>query len=255
MNDRNKCAICGHVLTGMIIEDGWGNRVHAEHGSPMCESCGRIMSRQTSAGAYEYDDGRAICGFCKDSAVTSSWTANRLKRKVFNELRQLGFRDLPQDFGFHIVDCFTLADYSKGPDTKGAAITQTLFERGRRKKVKHDIFVLYGLPKVEFMAIVAHELLHIWLNNNHFKWSPVYTEGFCNLGSFWIYSNDKSELAKHLKERLSQFSDPVYGDGFRLMYGKLKEWGWKRLIKESLGNREGFQESIWRKIFGKRMGT
>ena len=250
----DKCDICGKVLSGMVVQDSWGNRAHARHNPELCDSCGRIMSRKTSAGSYQYDDGRFICGFCSDTAVERSWSASRLKRKILGELNRLGFRDIPKEVKLHIVDYGTLAHYTQSSNAKGATITQTRYEGGRRKEMRHDIYVLLGLPKVEFMAVVAHELLHVWLNEHHFKWSPRYTEGFCNLGSFWIYENDKSDLAAYLKKHLSEFSDPTYGDGFRLMHGKWKEWGWKRLIKESLANRDGFQESIWRRIFGRGLG-
>lgn len=248
-----KCAICGKVLEGLVITDIWGNRVHHRHNPIFCSICSRILSKKTSAGAYKYSDGRPICGYCKDSAVISSWTTNRLKRQVISELKKIGLKDIPNDFKLSLVDCYQLAKYSQLPNAKGAVLTQVKYEAHKQRKMEHHIFILYGLPKVEFKAVVAHELLHIWLNIHDFKWSPMYTEGFCNLGSYWFYSKDKSDLAAHLLEHLIKNKHPHYGDGFRLMLRKLQESGWRRLIKESLSNREGFQESLWRKIFGKKL--
>ncbi len=77
----------------------------------------------------------------------------------------------------------------------------------------------------------------------------MYAEGLCELGAFLIYSQDKSDLAQHRIERMLDSKDPVYGNGFRLFHKKLERLGWKKLLREILENKKGYEKSILKKIF------
>ena len=39
--------------------------------------------------------------------------------------------------------------------------------------------------------------MHIWLYDNNHNLAPKITEGFCNLGSYLIYENDKTSIDKN----------------------------------------------------------
>ena len=59
---------------------------------------------------------------------------------------------------------------------------------------------MFGLPKIEFEAVLAHELLHVWINHNKIDLSFEEEEGFCNLGRYLIYNNDQTHFSNiHLK--------------------------------------------------------
>ncbi|MBF0106687.1 MAG: protein DA1 [Deltaproteobacteria bacterium] len=77
-------------------------------------------------------------------------------------------------------------------------MTQTLFDKYKKTGQRHQIFILYGLPKIEFAGVLAHEFIHVWQNENNFKLSPMHAEGLCNLASYWIYLEDSSDFAQYL---------------------------------------------------------
>jgi len=145
-----------------------------------------------------------------------------------------------------------LSAHSRKQHTAGLTLSKVHFENYKRTGISHQIGILPGLPKVEFEAVMAHELLHVWQQEHQVKFSPVYCEGLCELGAFLIYSEEDSELARHLIHKMMKSSDPVYGNGFRLMHQKLQTLGWRGLIEQILKNKQGMEASVLEKIFGKK---
>ncbi len=232
-----------------MIQDAWENSAHLEHGISFCGTCDRILSRYTSAGAYQYSDGRFVCGLCKKIAVTDGVSANRSRRKILELLESVGFKNIPKNVNIVLTHAQGLSAHSNQKNTAGLTLTQVHFHNYKRVGTTHQIGILSGLPKPEFEATLAHELLHVWQQENGIKLSPLYCEGLCELGSFLIYSKDSSELSRHLLEKLMKNKDAVYGNGFRLFHKKLEKLGWKKLIQEVLLHKQGFEGSILRKIF------
>ncbi|MBF0491700.1 MAG: protein DA1 [Deltaproteobacteria bacterium] len=249
--ESSQCCICLKILSGRVAQDAWANSAHDYHHLVFCYSCHRIISRHTSAGSYQYSDGRAICGLCKKVAITDSIAVNRSKRKVLALLEAVGFQDIPKNIEIVLSGLHDLSSHSRKRNTAGLTLSHVHFSNNKRVGLTHQIGVLYGLPQIEFEAVLAHELLHVWQNEKEFKFSPLYNEGLCELGSFLIYSNDPSDLAKFLIKRMSESKDPVYGNGFRLMLNKLQALGWKRLMADLLKNKKGYESSVLRKIFGR----
>ena len=95
--------------------------------------------------------------------------------------------------------------------------------------------MLFGLPRIEFEAVLAHELLHVWLYQNQITLSLTSTEGFCNLGSYLIYKNDNTHFSSIHIQAMNTSKDIVYGKGYREMKIQLEKLGWEKLI-ESLSS-------------------
>lgn len=240
---EHQCDVCGEGILGSYIIDSWGNKGHDSHSC--CSSCGRLISKKTSKGGFAYEDGRFICGFCDKTVVHRSWTINRCKRKILKQLLKVGFKDIPADVPIQLVDQNEFTRRTNSLHVKGLTVTQT-----QQGTMQHKIYILHGLPQIEFEAILAHELLHVWQNEHGFKISSRHSEGLCNLASYWICQQEKSELALHLMENLKKNPDPIYGQGFRLMLKRWEKLGWKAFVKEILTQKEGVEQSLWRKIFG-----
>ena len=108
--------------------------------------------------------------------------------------------------------------------------TQT--NRNHFSQPSYTIYILFGLPRIEFEAVLAHELVHIWLYNNQVNLQTEIEEGLCNLGSALIYRNDGTHFSNiHLK---AMDNDPhaIYGDGYRHMKTQLEKLGWDGIIKQ-----------------------
>lgn len=244
------CCLCGEPLSGKNHLDDWGNGAHRTHDIYFCSSCHRILSPKSSRGAYRYSDGRRICGYCKKLAVTDGITANRCRRKVLALLEEVGFEGIPKNIQIILSHPASLTAHSRKAGTSGLTLSHFHFTDYKRVAITHQIGILYGLPKVECEAIMAHEFLHVWQQENDVKFSPLYAEGLCELGSALVYTREDSDLARHLLKKMRENPDPVYGNGFRLMERKLKTLAWTGLIREILQNKRGFEAGLLKKIFG-----
>jgi hypothetical protein len=191
-----------------------------------------------------------ICGLCKKTAIGDGVSANRCRRKVLVLLEKAGFRDIPKNIEIVLAHPRSLSAHSRRP-TAGLTLSHFHFSNYKRVGITHQIGVLFGLPRVECEAVIAHELLHVWQHENGIKFSPLYCEGLCELGGFLAYSDDDSELSRHLFRRMKENPDPVYGNGFRLMLKKLEQLGWAGLIRDVLSHAQGFEASCWERSLEK----
>ena len=94
----------------------------------------------------------------------------------------------------------------------------------------YHIFILFGLPRIEFEAVLAHELLHVWLYQNNVTLSLSSIEGFCNLGRYLIYKNDGSQFSTIHLLAMENSEDFTYGTEYKKMKAQLNKIGWKELI-------------------------
>jgi hypothetical protein len=93
------------------------------------------------------------------------------------------------------------------------------------------IYILTNLPRTLFRAVLAHELLHVYLFQNDLDLRSDIREGFCNLGSELVYENDRSEFAKFRLANMKASLDPDYGVGYRKMSTLLYKKGWYQLLE------------------------
>lgn len=232
-NKLPKCDICIKPIEGKYIIDSWGNQSHEWHESKVkiCSSCTRIVSRRTSNGGFEYSDSRVICGFCREDAVFDTKTVDACYVESKYMLKRLGVSGFPIKIQIKLVDrdsMKTTAGSMKNKNMKGFTKSHINYI----KRSTHTIYILYGLPVDEFLGILTHELMHVWLNENNIKMSEMDTEGFCNLGTREVYLMKNSQLSLSLLENMKNDPDPVYGSGYRKMLSRLKDKGWYQLLKE-----------------------
>ena len=85
---------------------------------------------------------------------------------------------------------------------------------------------------IEFEAVLAHELLHVWIYRNHITLQTDIAEGLCNLGSALIYKNDGTYFSNIHLQAMEKDPHSIYGDGYRHMKIQLEKLGWDCLIKQ-----------------------
>jgi hypothetical protein len=200
-----KCCVCNQpIVQGKYITDCWGNRAHPDHDgkeTQTCVYCSRFISDSASNGGYLYSDGRIVCGICKLSSVIDDQKIKLSMSRVLELLAEppSNIHEIPQDIPIRLVNIPTLKEL-KGEDATdhGQGLTRSEVKyRGKiRTKTNHQIYILTGMPKLEFEAVLAHELLHVWLVEENIEMSFKETEGFCNLGSALVYKSDNSKLAQ-----------------------------------------------------------
>lgn len=233
-NKAIKCNVCGETIDGKYFVDDWNNKSHAQHNGikpEFCDCCSRIISEKTSKNSVKYKDGRQICGICQQTEITEVHQTVPLKLDVIEQLNKVGFKYIPAFIKVTLdnkVNINKMLGSSITNNTHG--YTHTIHKSLNSKE--HSICMLYGLPKLLFKGVLAHEMLHVWLNEKNIDMTHEKTEGFCNLGAELIYKNDDSEFAKVLLKKLESDTDLAYGEGYRQMSKRLHGIGWQNLINE-----------------------
>lgn len=236
-----KCLICNSTISGQYYQDYWGNKVchrHIDnHEVTFCVSCGSFVRTGDSTG-----DGRSLCNSCLASVISDTEQINKLKKYVLRKFMdiEVKFNDKFLDsVKIDIVSPQKMAEIRKQPvNFQNKGLTQTSSHNtlgGKlfrvKDKFKHHIYILSYLPKIEFAATLAHEILHIWQIENGIQLPPLKCEGLCNMGSYLIYENMSLQKASYYKKNLMESPDPIYGDGFRLIYRIYEQYGLEELFE------------------------
>lgn len=231
------CNLCQQELQGRYLYDHWGNKAHPEHqGQPtgQCHVCARL-ERSDQPSGRRLSDGRLLCQGCHQSEVQHFQQVQQAKLEVISQMQAVGFDYIPDYIKVEFSEDQQLLNQrmqaSPTGNIHGFTRTQQRHIPGYGLILEHSISVLSGLPKVAFMGVLAHELLHVWIHENNLRHlSHAEVEGFCNLGSALICHNDASELAQVLLQRMAEDPDLAYGEGYRAMAWRLQQMGWPALL-------------------------
>ncbi len=184
---------------------------------------------------------RKYCATCATTAVNNSTATSKALGEILDIYHRYGIRNVPANVPVNIVSKTTLLNKtsheSSGELLGLAESSATWSGAGGPKKFTHLISILGGLPYIEFQSVLAHELLHTWLNEFEVIMSAPETEGFCNLGSYLILSLNTAKHAKILMKGIQDSPDPVYGAGYRKMFGLLQQKGWMRFLEDIKNSR------------------
>jgi len=164
------------------------------------------------------------------------------RNTVLALLHTIGISDIPTTIPVNIVDMKHLKQYSKSrraSNSKGFTKCLTKYQNNEIVSKKQTVYILNGLPLLEFNGVLAHEMMHAWLNQLDITMTDPETEGFCNLGTMQVYQKDGSKFAKILLDNMEKDPDPIYGNGYRGMKKQLKTMGWNKLIQKIKGLPKG----------------
>ncbi|NQV51516.1 MAG: protein DA1 [Candidatus Marinimicrobia bacterium] len=229
-----KCDICDTPIEGIYVTDFWNNSFHKYHTEDLheCFTCGRLICQNLTFGGYILEDGRNLCGICNETAVTDDFLLEASLTYVTRLLNYNGIYGIPKDIPVTLVDANTLKRLAHSQSDAMHGFTdqniQTL--SGKVISKKSHIYILSHLPLLMFRAVLAHELLHVYLFESNLDLKPDMREGFCNLGSEMVYLNDNSEYARFRLTNMKASKDPDYGIGYQKMSKLLEKWGWTYLL-------------------------
>ena len=179
------------------------------------------------------------CETCIQDGVLDQDLLEQVLQRIKPVMRELGLAEPKGSLALHMVDRNLLNREALKINARGnlRGLTLTKYKvvgRGSRTSATfdHKIFVLYGLPHVECVSVLAHEWAHVWLNERFIDASPPVIEGFCNLVSEHALDREKSKLSSVIRENMLKSDSPVYGAGYRQMKQRLAQIGWAVLLKE-----------------------
>ena len=233
-----KCNVCEMPLDSDYIIDNWGNKYHSVHlkESANCESCSRLICDLMTNGGYQINDTRNICKICWKEVINQN-TSNIdiIVSNVKSKLRKVGIDKLPDNIPITLVN--NRKDLERISDIRLDEINgYTKYERkaiaGKTIWEKYEIFILSNLHEMIFKAVLAHELMHVYLFQNNITLSSQKREGFCNLGAKIIYDDYNNAFSKLKLTAMYNSEDIDYGKGFVIMDAILKRNGWDKLLSD-----------------------
>jgi hypothetical protein len=94
-------------------------------------------------------------------------------------------------------------------------VRQTKSMLGMMTDTEVKVYILEKMPRMNFVATAAHELMHVWLGlNDRFDTEEILAEGSCNYAAFLVLSHYPGE-ADHVIKYMQEDTDPSYGEGYR----------------------------------------
>jgi len=214
-----RCSLCGGIIRGSYVVDAWGNRYHPSHRNDTvpCEYCGRFISARVTHGGVRYADGRSVCNICRKTAVLDPGEARLDLAEAAERLATVGPRVDPSAIRLEMVDLARMGEVSGDRSRRRSGFTQYEWQTSWGKKTgveKATIYVLAGMPRIETIGTMAHELTHVWLmKQGRHDTRPALAEGSCNYAALLVLGTYPGEESAHLVSKMKQSSDPIYGEG------------------------------------------
>ncbi|MFN8568249.1 MAG: protein DA1 [Kouleothrix sp.] len=154
------CAACGvHLAHGYYFLRDRADRYCPDciASRPRCDACSAPVGDQH----WMLHDGRMLCSNCHATAIVDPALARQLYDETVAAVgMQLGLR-LRVGVEFRLVDAPTMAAVRAGADDGHPPDERTLGLYQRQGRLR-AIYMLYGLPKLLFRTVVAHEYAHAW---------------------------------------------------------------------------------------------
>ncbi|HWQ11614.1 MAG TPA: protein DA1 [Roseiflexaceae bacterium] len=158
--DRLHCAACGALLAeGYFYIQGRPERYcHACMSTrPRCDICSAPVGNRH----WLLHDARRLCARCHTTAIYDPAEAERLFRQTVGAIiAQLGLA-LRVGVEFRLVDAPTIAQVRASGEGSHPPEERTL-GLYQRQGMARAIYMLYGLPRLLFRTVVAHEYAHAW---------------------------------------------------------------------------------------------
>ncbi|MDP4192767.1 MAG: protein DA1 [Bacteroidota bacterium] len=239
-NVAEKCTVCGKPLTGEYTVDIYNNKFHSYHNRELykCDNCGRIISEKTTGGGKEYSDGRHICNLCFKDAVLDNSRINSMLGKVISRLRSLGLNINEKGLSIKGVNKSELRRAAGGSYNRNmrgfcnsSKETEYINNRATKTTKRNVIYVLNGVPALSIESVIAHELMHVWMNDNtRGSQSERLREGSCNYISYLYLRSVNDRNAKMLIKALETDEDDSYGKGFLMVRSRFENKGLSNLL-------------------------
>jgi LIM domain len=216
-----KCSLCDDIIRGEYLQDFWGNSYCLRHDSdaPVCDSCGRFIAEHTTEGGVRYDDGRFVCNLCRPKSITDIDEILGLVHEVAGHMRSVCMKFDYNGIRIHLIGRDEMQKLSghHSDGLRGFTDYREDFRVfGRSHDRRMDMYLLYGMPRMELVSTIAHELGHVWqFNRGRFRNDRAWNEGSCNYAAYLVLARYRGRESAFFRSSLSRDDNDVYGEGFR----------------------------------------
>lgn len=210
-----RCHACGMpVRDGIEMQDG-SSRIFCTacaQSLPACLACQAPVDGRGS----RLRDGRFRCRLCNATAIDQAAQAQALYSEVLTIAKEHLGLELGVATALVPVDAEQLAVVLQ--KMGGASPTEQRSPRGvyARKGMRRAIYVELGLPRVQMIGVIAHELGHAWqAERKPLLDDPLLVEGFAEWVAFRVLGILGESSAKNAMIGRSD----IYGQGLRQVLG------------------------------------
>uniref|UniRef100_A0A7S3A282 Protein DA1-like domain-containing protein n=2 Tax=Rhodosorus marinus TaxID=101924 RepID=A0A7S3A282_9RHOD len=186
-----------------------GNRLCSSHMDVVpCSSCGRPARTHDS----REPESITLCPVCQKNSVETGQALKACVRKVCRGMNHLGFPLGARKIKASLTD-------EEGIRRHMVALSDKLPSAlvvGKGSS-SQEVLVRAGLSDEHTMALLSHELFHVWLIRNGIQVDePVLLEGLCEYMQWlWLRRRHHKEDARYRCKLLETNPDEIYGGGFR----------------------------------------
>jgi len=242
------CSVCGEIINEEYFIDFWGNEYHSYHKDrmPMCDYCGRLICDKLTGGGVQYGDGRHICNLCRRETIDDIDVASNIMTEMSVILKRYGIEVSPKKINLQLVDKNRLKELSSINEEDQAGLTKYEYKSlaGIKTAESFNIYILYGMPELDFRTTMAHELMHVWLYNEaSLEMDPALTEGSCNYASYLFLLDGRGRKAEYILQVMEENPNLFYGEGYRRVKKYVSRVGveeWLEFLKSNKNFPSGY---------------
>lgn len=210
-----KCQFCNQTiqLGERYIQDWQGQVYHAScfQSGRQCGCCNALIVPFQSA--FRVSDDFDLCNHCQQQAVIYSEQFQKCCNSVYKFFEMGGIGFPKHKIEFQLVNYGVMHKNIRGRVTYDSLCS------------KYTVQILKGLTKAICCGVLAHEMMHIVLIEQNHQFTQQETEGLCELASYFVYKMIGDDISKEWIERMQQNPDPIYGEGYRMMHKRVKQYG------------------------------
>ncbi len=229
-----ECIECNQPINGHYYKDIWGNAICSKHYRGYCHCCGRLLSkRDVTSENQRIDPDSRYCSSCLSTSVVSmsAKTPDLLREHlnyILKKLAEIGINLDPHNISIRLAPAKVLKE-RVSRTSRPIGLAQTVYRNG---KMYHTILLQDGMPKIIFIEVLSHELGHVWINENDLdkRLTQQEDEGFCELIAYHMMKLSASKVGDNIADNLIKNSDPIYGEGLRIMKARKDKLGWEKMI-------------------------
>jgi hypothetical protein len=209
-----RCDLCGALIVTTAVVTPHGGAFCTSHTDlPHCYHCGAPHRRP----------GR-FCHECSKTAINTQDQLRVALPPIRAQLIQMGIW-LNPPVHVQLVDEAWMK--AMNPHESGMVGGLTQFH-GQQVR---EVYIVAGMPALEFGSTVVHEVMHAWLAQNGVPQDDArIAEGLCQVVSYRWLRDQPGPLAAFVREKIERDPDPIYGDGFRMVRESVRRHGMNQVI-------------------------
>ncbi len=179
---------------------------------PVCDICGQPFTEKR----WQLSDGRQFCEKCFSTTINHTEEAKVVFTQAAEWMENLLQLKLNVPTSLSMVDRNQLAKVMETQNTTLLEPPERTLGIYARRGIKRGIYIQTGLPRLLFLQVCAHELMHAWQGENcPLLHNPLIREGSAEWAAYKILNAQ----GENQQASIMLFRTDIYGQGLRWALG------------------------------------